>query len=72
MRFAKSLTNDIRVRIGKSYLETGEKQKALNYFKKHLQHRQRGLFSNYTKREIEKLIANSLRSASVSIKVPKV
>ncbi len=56
LRAAKSLLNDVRMRIGLSYFETGENKKALYYFKEHLKHRQRGIFSNFTKREVENQI----------------
>ena len=62
LRNAKSLLNDVRIRIGKSYLETGQKEKALNYFQEHLNNRQRGLFSNFTKKEVEAEIKNIEKS----------
>jgi tetratricopeptide (TPR) repeat protein len=57
VRASKSLLNDIRMRIGLSYFETGEKEKSLTYFKEHLKNRQRGLFSNFSKQEVEKRIS---------------
>lgn len=53
VKFAKSLQNDTRFRIGDAYLALNQKKKALNFYKDHLSHRQRGLFSNFTKREVE-------------------
>ena len=56
LRNAKSLLNDVRMRIGLSYFETGQNEKALLYFKEHLNNRQRGLYSNFTKQEVENKI----------------
>ncbi len=53
IRATKSLFNDIRMRLGKAYLVINDKQKAKKYFKMHLENRQRGLFSNFTKKEVE-------------------
>ncbi len=50
----KSLLNDIRMRLAKAYLAIDDKQKARKYFKKYLENRQKGLFSNFTKREAKK------------------
>lgn len=58
IRFAKSLINDIQYMVGEVYVELNEKDKALNYYKLHLQNRQRGVFSNFTKRQVEKKIKN--------------
>jgi len=56
LRNAKSMLNDVRMRIGLSYFETGQKEKALFYFKEHLNNRQRGIYSNFTKQEVAKKI----------------
>lgn len=53
IQFAKSLINDIRFRIGDAYLAKKNKEKALNYYQSHLDNRKRGLFSNFTKKEVE-------------------
>ncbi len=52
IEFAKSLKNDIRVRIGKCYLGLGKKQKALKYLQKYLKYRQADIFSNFTKKHV--------------------
>ncbi len=56
VKFAKSLLNDVRARMALSYLAINNKKQALQYFNQHLENRQRGLFSNFTKREIIKKI----------------
>ena len=56
LKYAKSLINDIRFRIGDAYLANNEREEALNYYKLHLTNRKRGLFSNFTKNEVEKEI----------------
>ena len=58
---AKSMLNDVRMRIGLSYFETEQKEIALSYFKEHLSNRQRGLYSNFTKREVEKKIKEVIK-----------
>ncbi len=50
--WAKSLINDAVYRIGLSYLDIGEKKSALKYFRRHLKNRKRGVFSNFSKREV--------------------
>lgn len=50
--WAKSLINDALYRIGLSYSDIGEKKSALKYFRKHLKNRKRGVFSNFSKREV--------------------
>jgi len=56
IRNTKSMINDIRARIGKSYIEKKDFEKALFFFNEHLKNRQRGIYSNFTKKEIEKLV----------------
>ncbi len=56
IKYAKSLINDIRFRIGDAYLANNDKEKALNYYNLHLLNRNRGLFSNFTKDEVVKEI----------------
>ncbi len=53
---AKSMLNDVRMRMALSYSETGQKNKALFFYKEHLNNRKRGLYSNFTKKEVEKEI----------------
>ena len=50
--WAKSLINDAVYRIGLSYLDIGEKKKALEYFGIHLKNRERGVFSNFSRKEV--------------------
>ena len=54
MRWAKSLVNDSRVRLALVYLSNNEKTKALKYLNDHLENRERGVFSNFSKKEIIK------------------
>ncbi len=55
---AKSMLNDVRMRMALSYSETGQKDKASFYYNEHLNNRQRGLFSNFKKKEVEKELLN--------------
>ncbi len=64
IQFVKSLINDIRFRIGDAYLAKKDKKKALNYYQLHLENRKRGLFSNFTKSEVENKIKD-LRKAEL-------
>lgn len=57
-RFAKSLLNDIYFRMGDVYLHKKQQEQALVYYKKHLENRQRGIYSNFTKKEVLSEIAN--------------
>lgn len=56
IRDAKSLHNDCRFRIGTSYKDLNQKKLAIKYLKLHLQNRQRGLPSIYSKKEVLKLL----------------
>jgi len=61
-RFAKSLINDIRFRLGDVYLQLKNKEKALESYKSHLNNRQRGIYSNFTKREVKNEIVTLEKS----------
>jgi len=52
LRFAKSLINDCRVEIGTAYNALGDKTKAISFYNNYLENRQRGIYSNFTKKEI--------------------
>lgn len=54
IRWAKSLVNDCRVRLALVYLSINEKLRAMKYLDDHLANRERGVFSNFTKKEILK------------------
>jgi tetratricopeptide (TPR) repeat protein len=56
MRFAKSLVNDARFSVGDAYLEMKDREKALFYYKAHLENRQKGVFSNFTQNEVRREI----------------
>lgn len=56
IRDAKSLHNNCRFRIGNSYKYLNQKKLANKYLKLHLQNRQRGLPSIYTKKEVLKIL----------------
>jgi len=56
IKFAKSLKNDILFRLGDAYLAINEKNKAIKYYNLHLKNRKQGIFSNFTKKEVEKEI----------------
>ena len=52
IKWAISLKNDCRFRLGQCFYLIEEDDKALNYIDEHLRHRKRGLMSLYTKKEI--------------------
>lgn len=54
IRWAKSLANDCRVRLALVYLSINEKLRAMKCLDDHLANRERGVFSNFTKKEIMK------------------
>ncbi len=55
-KFAKSLINDIHFRLGDVYIQLNDKKKALESYKKHLNNRKHGIYSNITKQEVKKEI----------------
>jgi tetratricopeptide (TPR) repeat protein len=54
MRWAKSLVNDCRVRLALVYLSINEKAKAIEYLNEHLEKREKGVFSNFSRKDIIK------------------
>jgi len=54
MRWAKSLVNDCRVRLALVYLSINKKAEAIKYLNEHLEKREKGVFSNFLKKEIIK------------------
>jgi tetratricopeptide (TPR) repeat protein len=52
MKWAKSLVNDNRVRLGLVYSSMNNKKMARKYLEEHLSNRQRGLFSNFEKKYV--------------------
>ncbi|PWG81820.1 tetratricopeptide repeat protein [Pararcticibacter amylolyticus] len=56
MRWAKSIVNDSRARLALVNASINERGKALDLLREHLANRQRGIFSNFSKREIIKKI----------------
>lgn len=54
IRWAKSIVNDCRVRLALVYWSINEKEKALQYLNEHLEKREKGVFSNFSKKEIIK------------------
>jgi tetratricopeptide (TPR) repeat protein len=57
-KITKSLLNDTRVRLADAYKEKGNNEKALFYYKAHLENRKKGVFSNFTKKEIIREVDN--------------
>jgi len=53
IRWAESLMNDCRYRIGRSYVRMGKISTGKKYYKMHLNHRKAGLPSLYSRREVE-------------------
>jgi len=47
-----SIINDCRFRLGDCYLALQNQKIALDYYQLHLQNRKKGLFSNFTKKEV--------------------
>ncbi|MBU0982815.1 MAG: hypothetical protein KKA42_03025 [candidate division Zixibacteria bacterium] len=56
IRWAKITLNESRYRIGLSYMDLSRYGLAVRYMESHLNHRRRGLKSNFTKREVEKML----------------
>jgi tetratricopeptide (TPR) repeat protein len=54
LRWAKSIKNDARYRKAISSLEIGKKDEAAKLIKEHLLHRQRGIYSDFSKKQIVK------------------
>ena len=52
LRWAKSIVNDSRYRIANCALEMGDKVKAKEMIAEHLAHRKRGIYSDFTKRQV--------------------
>jgi hypothetical protein len=55
MKWAKSIINDCRVRLAMVYHSINKVKEANWYLNEHLLHRERGIFSNFTKREVLKM-----------------
>ncbi|HOX77391.1 MAG TPA: CDC27 family protein [Bacteroidales bacterium] len=54
IKWTKSIVNDSRFRIAMCYFEMGNKEIARKFVDDHLKHRQRGIYSDFTKRQILK------------------
>ena len=52
LRWAKSIINDSRYRMAICTLEIGNKEKAKKLIKEHLANRQRGIYSDFTKKRV--------------------
>lgn len=52
LKWAKSIKNDTRYRMALCALEIGDKEEAKKLIKEHLINRQRGIYSDFTKRQI--------------------
>lgn len=63
IKWAKSLKNDSCYMIGISYSELNNYNKAVYYVSKHLRHRNRGLYSDFSKEQVE----NKLKSLRKTI-----
>jgi tetratricopeptide (TPR) repeat protein len=64
-RITKSLLNDTRVRLADAYQGKGNIEKAIFYYKEHLDNRKKGVFSNFTKKEIIKEVDNLFLSEKI-------
>lgn len=58
MRSAMSLINDSRYKIASCYVDLGKRKLAIKYASDHLAHRQKGLQSIVSKREVQLLMRN--------------
>lgn len=58
MSWAKSIVNDCRVRLALVYKSIDKKKDAFQLLNEHLKHRQRGVFSNFTKRNVLKILSS--------------
>ena len=54
MNWAKSIVNDCRMRLALVYQSINKKKEAIKLVNEHLENRQRGVFSNFTKSEVVK------------------
>ncbi|MBA3987483.1 MAG: hypothetical protein H0X63_13140, partial [Flavobacteriales bacterium] len=54
LSWAKSLVNDVNYKIGLSYFQMNDLRSAHEYLKKHLEMRKRGIYSLYSKKNVEK------------------
>lgn len=54
MKWAKSIVNDSVYMIGVSYMEMGDNKKAEKFMREHLSHRRRGIYSDFTKRQVKR------------------
>lgn len=54
VKWVKSIVNDSRFRMALCYIELGNKIKALELINEHLQYRQRGIYSDFTKKQVIK------------------
>jgi len=54
MKWAKSIVNDAVYMIGAAYMEKGDYKKAGKWIQRHLFHRRSGIYSDFTKRQVEK------------------
>jgi len=66
IRDAKSLLNDCRYRIGLCYHELGKKSLAIRYIQEHLAHRQPGIPSIYSIREVKKALRMYLAGSKIN------
>jgi tetratricopeptide (TPR) repeat protein len=57
IRWAQSLVNDTRYRMGRAYGKLGERKKAIQLLKEHIRHRKPGLPSLYTWTDLKESLA---------------
>jgi len=61
IRWARSLVNDCRYRLGLVYADLGEFQNAIKYLNSHINHRNRNCYSIYDLRMVKKKLALILK-----------
>ena len=60
IRWAKSLINDTRYRLGQCYCDIGDLSQSARYLRAHLKNRKRGQRSNFTRKEVLKKLEKTL------------
>jgi tetratricopeptide (TPR) repeat protein len=54
VNWAKSIVNDSLFRLALCYIEFGDNHKSINLINEHLKYRQRGVYSDFTKKQVLK------------------
>ncbi len=60
IKWTKSIINDSRLRIAICYINIGNNIKSIELITEHLNNRQRGLYSDFSKKQINKILSKSI------------